>query len=148
MDFDKIVERVLLNEGKFIKDLRPEEIRNIKFRRADTDYIYFPDRVELRKKSKSSNQPAGRDVDYEYAGHHQHAKEAGLEKWDKMYIVIGHQLANFVPIKREDRNTWYFVDDSDDVDDRGFEVYAGNEIDKYNIDQEAKDAWTGIVNEI
>jgi hypothetical protein len=146
MDFDKIVQQAL-NKGKFIKKLKPEEIRNIKFHRADTDYVYFPDRAELRKKSKSSNK-SGRDVDYGYAGHKQDAIEAGLEYWDKRYVVIGHQLANFVPIKREDMNTWYFVDDSEDVDDRGFEVYAGNEMDKYNIDQEAKDVWTGIVNEI
>jgi hypothetical protein len=144
MEFDDIVKQVM-KKGKFIKKLKPENIRNIKFRRADTDYVYFPDRVELRKKVKTGyNAYDG----YTYAGSKQEAIEAGLENWDKIYIVIGHQLANFVPIKKEDMNTWYFVDHQDDVDDRGFEVYAGNEIDKYNIDQEAKDAWTGIVNEI
>ena len=144
MDFDKMVQQAL-NKGKFIKKLKPENIRNIKFRRADADYVYFPDRVELRKKVKAGyNALDG----YTYAGSKQDAIKAGLEYWDKKYIVIGHQLADFVPIKKEDMNTWYFVDSSDDVDDRGFEVYAGNEMDKYNIDQEAKDAWTGIVNEI
>ena len=139
MTFDEIVKQVM-TKGKFIKKLKPEEIRNIKFRRADTDYIYFPDRVELVKKNKSGS--------YNYAGHRVNAEEAGLNNWKQTYVVIGHQLANFVPIKREDMNTWYFVDDSDDVDDRGFEAYVGNEMDKYDIDQEAKDAWTGIVNEI
>jgi hypothetical protein len=144
MDFDKMVQQAM-NKGKFIKKLKPKNIRNIKFSRADTDYVYFPDRVELRKKTKTGyNALDG----YTYAGSKQDAVEAGFEYWDKKYIIIGHQLANFVPIKKEDVNTWYFVDNSDDVDDRGFEVYAGNEMDKYNIDQEAKDAWTGIVNEI
>jgi hypothetical protein len=145
MDFDKMVQQAM-NKGKFIKKLKPENIRNIKFSRADTDYIYFPDRAELRKKDIKEHIP--RHDGYAYAGHKQDAVEVGLEYWDKKYIIIGHQLANFVPIKKEDVNTWYFVDSSDDVDDRGFEVYAGNEMDKYNIDQEAKDAWTGIVNEI
>ncbi len=139
MDFDKIVQQVM-NKGKFIKKLKPENIRNIKFSRVDTDYIYFPDRAELYKKDKSG--------DYRYVGHNTQAQEAGLDYWDKVFVVIGHQLANFVPIKREDINTWYLVDDSDVVDGHGLDAYAGNEMDKYNIDQEAKDAWTGIINEI
>jgi hypothetical protein len=139
MNFDKMVQQAM-NKGKSIKKLKPKNIRNIKFRRADTDYIYFPDRHELEKKDKSGR--------YNYAGHHIHAEEAGLAHWKKAHIVIGHQLANYVPIKREDTNTWFVVEDPKLAKEHGFEAYVGNEMDKYNIDQEAKDAWTGIVNEI
>jgi len=138
MSFSSIVEQSV--NKRHMKSSRSQPKRNIKFRRADTDYIYFTGRQELEKKNRYGK--------YDYAGQRVHAKEAGLDHWKKVYIVIGHRLGYYVPIKREDTNTWFIVEDPKIVKEYGIEAYVGNEIDKYNLDKETKDAWKEIIGEL